>query len=41
MEDADIKKLEEQIISLLQEANKTLAKAISLIELLAGEKLKK
>ncbi len=40
MEDADIKKLEEQIINLLQQANKNLVKAISLVEFLIGEKIK-
>lgn len=31
---------EQQIISLLQEANKSLAKAIKLMEYLVGEKIK-
>ena len=41
MEDEKIKEMEKQIINLLQQANKSLARAISLIEFLVGEKLKK
>ena len=41
MDDKDVIVLEQRIVSLLQQVNKSIARAILLMEFLTGEKLKK